>query len=137
MSIGMEMISAVGGRVRGPLFALINRVYPAGGNFTDFTKAVDKMEVCKVVFEGRVTNDRKMIKEWVEMRNGRPAVARQSSGTDTTEVLNIAFPELDDHTTFTEITWDEFFEKLDEKRLAFLYRDQEKNGTISRAYSFL
>jgi hypothetical protein len=48
-------------------------------------------------------------------------------------LLRIDFPEdSEDEEELEEITWDEFFEKFDEKRLAFVYQDRTAAGEPSR-----
>jgi hypothetical protein len=47
-------------------------------------------------------------------------------------VLRIDFPGYSGKDTLAEISWDEFFEKFDEKKLAFLYQEKTATGRPSR-----
>ena len=79
------------------------------------------------------TTDHAKIRKWVEARNGKPARVRSTGEVDDAGVLRIDFPENnDDEEQLEEITWDEFFEKFDEKRLAFVYQDRTAAGEPSR-----
>ena len=87
----------------------------------------------------KVTTDHAKIRKWVEARQGVP-VRVQSTGTgDDVGLLRIDFPERDekDDEQLEEITWDDFFEKFDEKRLAFLYQDKTAAGKKSRFNKFV
>jgi hypothetical protein len=79
------------------------------------------------------TWDHAKIRQWVEARNGKPARVQGTGEADETGLLRIDFPEDNDgEEELEEITWDEFFEKFDEKRLAFVYQDRTAAGEPSR-----
>ena len=79
------------------------------------------------------TTDHSKIREWVEARNGKPARVQGTGEADDAGLLRIDFPDNDDEDEdLEEITWDEFFEKFDEKRLAFVYQDRTAGGEPSR-----
>jgi hypothetical protein len=82
--------------------------------------------------EAKRTTDHRAIKQGAELRQGRPArVAGTGNGGDA-GLLRIDFPEADEaDEALEEISWDEFFEKFDEKRLAFLYEERTKDGAPS------
>ncbi len=87
--------------------------------------------------ESRTTTDHDEIRRWAEERGGRPATV---SGTgDETEpgVLRIYFPGYSAEDTLEEITWDEFLDKFEEKRLAFLYQEETKDGGESRFFKLV
>jgi hypothetical protein len=85
----------------------------------------------------RKTTDHEEIKKWVEARGGRPArVKTTGSGADP-GLLRINFPGYGRRDTLEDISWDEFFEKFDSKKLAFLYQDTLKNGEQSRFFKFV
>jgi hypothetical protein len=86
----------------------------------------------------KVTTDHAKIRKWVESRHGVP-VRVQNSATDVA-ALRIDFPERDekdDEAESEELSWDEFFEKFDEKRLAFVYQDKTAAGLKSRFNKFV
>ena len=58
--------------------------------------------------------------------------------TDDTGLLRIDFPASnDDETELEELTWDEFFEKFDDQRLAFVYQERTAAGARSRLNRFV
>ncbi len=70
-----------------------------------------------------VTTDHVAIRKWAEGKGGKPAaVARTHQGGDV-GIVRIMFPEAPqtEHDALTEISWDEFFEKFEESKLALLY----------------
>jgi hypothetical protein len=79
------------------------------------------------------TTDHEKIRRWAEARNGRPARVQGSGEGNDAGLLRIDFPEdQDEDEGLEEITWEEFFEKFDEKRLAFLYQERTASGERSR-----
>lgn len=73
--------------------------------------------------EAATTTDHEVIRKWVEERDGRPAKVDVSGDGG---ILRIDFgkPEED----LTEISWDEFFEIFEERKLAFLHQDKTSKG---------
>ena len=70
----------------------------------------------------KTTTDRETIRKWAEERGGRPAAVRSThgSGEGGTGIIRIEFPDApnarDDN--LEEISWEEFFEKFEESKLA-------------------
>lgn len=86
------------------------------------------------------TTDHSTIRQWAEARNGTPARVQGTGSSDDAGLLRIDFPEKDsaeDDDALEEITWDEFFEKFDEKRLAFVYQERTASGEQSRFNQFV
>ncbi|HET7609157.1 MAG TPA: hypothetical protein VFL84_10810, partial [Gammaproteobacteria bacterium] len=78
------------------------------------------------------------IRQWAEARNGKPARVQGTGDGDDAGLLRIDFPEEhEDEERLEEISWDEFFEKFDEKRLAFVYQDKTAAGKPSRFNKFV
>ena len=87
--------------------------------------------------DARKTTDHDEIRHWVEERNGKPAsVPGTSKADEDVGLLRIDFVENDDE-SLDEISWDEFFEKFEEKQLAFLYQEQKANGEPSTFNKFV
>ena len=64
--------------------------------------------------------------------------AGTATGTgDAPGILRIDFPGYGEDDALHEISWDDFFRKFDEKRLAFLYQDHLKDGSPSRFSKFV
>jgi hypothetical protein len=77
------------------------------------------------------TTDHEAIRQWVEERNGTPASVPGTAKGEDVGLVRIDFAEDDEEAALEAISWDEFFEKFEEKQLAFLYQDQQANGEPS------
>ncbi|SRR5579884_1880515 len=86
--------------------------------------------------ESKTTTDHRTIRKWVEERGGHPATVR-GTGDDEAGVLRIDFPGYSGKDRLEEISWDEWFEKFDEKQLAFLYQDKMRDGEESRFFKLV
>ncbi|QRK11454.1 hypothetical protein JQX13_16090 [Archangium violaceum] len=69
----------------------------------------------------RVTIDHEEIRNWAEARCGRPSVVTGTGKGDETGILRIDFPGYAGRGTLEPITWDEFFAKFEESKLALVY----------------
>jgi hypothetical protein len=82
--------------------------------------------------DARTTTDHHEIRQWVEERNGNPAsVPGTSKGGKDVGLVRIDFAEDGDDDRLDEISWDEFFDRFEERQLAFLYQEQKANGEPS------
>jgi hypothetical protein len=83
--------------------------------------------------EAKSTTDHQKIKSWVEERGGKPAAVKGTgSGGDDPGVLRIDFPGYTGEESLEQITWEQFFDKFEKERLAFLYQEETKEGNKSR-----
>ncbi|AYM66034.1 hypothetical protein G6L68_22980 [Agrobacterium fabrum] len=73
--------------------------------------------------ESVTTTDHDEIRQWVEQRDGHPAKVDVSGDGG---ILRIDFGEPED--TLTEISWEEFFEIFEDRKLAFLHQDKKSDG---------
>ncbi len=87
--------------------------------------------------ESKTTTDHDEIRRWTEERGGRPATVKGTGNGDEIGVLRVDFPGYGDEDSLREISWEEFFQKFDEKDLAFLYQDEMKSGEESRFFKFV
>jgi hypothetical protein len=86
------------------------------------------------------TRDHATIRAWAEARNGRPALVRRAGDPDDANPLRIDFPDKEQAETedeLEELSWDEFFEKFDEKGFTFVYQDTTAAGAPSRFNEFV
>jgi hypothetical protein len=83
------------------------------------------------------TTDHDTIRKWAEERNGKPATVKSTKSKDDAGILRINFPGYSGEDSLEEISWDEFFEKFDEKHLKFLYQDETAGGKESRFFKFI
>jgi len=85
--------------------------------------------------EARQTTNHDEIRRWAEEREGRPATVADTAGQDEgAGVLRIAFR---DDSGLEDIGWDQFFEKFDDEKLAFLYQDRTEDGGLSRFFKLV
>jgi hypothetical protein len=81
------------------------------------------------------TTNHDEIRRWVESRGGHPASVRGTAERDEhAGLLRIRFRDDED---LEDVEWDEFFDKFDEEKLAFLYQDQTTDGGKSRFFKFV
>ena len=78
--------------------------------------------------EGVVTTDHTLIRRWVEERGGQPACVRGTGDADDVGLLRIDFPGGMGAESLQPISWDEFFDKFDERKLAFLHHQPTRDG---------
>ncbi|MEL6855114.1 MAG: hypothetical protein AAFO83_08375 [Cyanobacteria bacterium J06607_13] len=81
--------------------------------------------------DSRQTTDHDKIKSWVEERNGHPAAVESTSSDGDVGLIRIEFPK-GDSDDLEKISWDDFFEKFEESKLAFLYQEETSDGEKSR-----
>jgi hypothetical protein len=83
------------------------------------------------------TTDHDEIRKWAEARGGKPATVKRTESDGEAGVLRIDFPGYSGAGSLEEISWDEFFQKFDEKNLAFLYQDTISSGEESRFFKLV
>ena len=82
--------------------------------------------------DAKVTTDHAKIRTWVEERGGTPAAVKGTGSADDPGVLRIDFPGYTGDESLKPITWEQFFDKFEKERLAFLYQEETKEGGESR-----
>jgi hypothetical protein len=85
----------------------------------------------------KTTTDHTVIRTWAEERGGKPVTVRGTGGDDEPGVLRIDFPGGAGSDRLEEISWDEWFEKFDEKNLAFLYQEEKASGEESTFFKLV
>ena len=68
-----------------------------------------------------VTIDHEEIRQWAELRCGRPSMVTGTGEKGHAGILRIDFPGYGGRGTLEPISWDEFFEKFEENNLALVY----------------
>jgi hypothetical protein len=81
-----------------------------------------------------ITTDHNKIREWVEERDGRPAVVRATKDGGN-GLLRIDFADHDEEVE--EVSWDQFFKIFDDNNLAFLYQEEAASGGLSHFFKFI
>jgi len=82
--------------------------------------------------ESKTTTDHEKIRHWVEERGGKPASVKSTmEGKEEPGLLRIHFPGYSKDGALADISWNEFFEKFEKEKLAFLYQEQMADGETS------
>ena len=82
--------------------------------------------------ESHTTTDHDQIRRWAETRNGVPATVKGTpAGGEHAGLLRIYFPEYSEKESLLKISWEDFFEKFEEQKLALLYQERTKEGDLS------
>ncbi len=77
------------------------------------------------------TTDHDTIRKWVEARRGHPSRVKQEDADEKGGgILRIDFGKPEEN--LEKISWEEFFETFDERKLAFLHQDETADGELSR-----
>ena len=80
----------------------------------------------------RKTRDRDTIERWASARGGVPASV-PGTQRDGAGIIRIHFPEYEASADELEqISWNDFFDKLERESLALLYQEATRDGEISR-----
>jgi ferritin-like metal-binding protein YciE len=82
---------------------------------------------------GNMTTDHDEIQRWAEERGGKPACVQGTGGKGDIGMLRIEFPGKPNakDAKLQPISWDDFFEKFDERGLALVYQDKTARGQKS------
>jgi hypothetical protein len=80
----------------------------------------------------RILIDHDEIRRWAEERGAVPARVKGTGGSNDVGILRLHFPEYSqDDEKLEEISWDEFFDEFDRKKLALLVEDRTHEGQRS------
>jgi hypothetical protein len=86
--------------------------------------------------ESKKTTNHEEIRRWVEERGGWPATVKGTAGKgDEAGILRIRFTEGGE--TLERISWEAFFDKFEEQKLAFLYQERTQSGEVSRFFKLV
>ena len=77
------------------------------------------------------TTDHEEIRRWAEERGGQPARVKGTGDDNDPGVLRIDFLGGADEDALEHISWDEWFEKFDENRLAAILQERKSDGEPS------
>jgi hypothetical protein len=83
------------------------------------------------------TTDHDEIRRWVEEHDGKPVTVRGTGDGDDAGVLRIDFPGGAGEDQLEPTSWDEWFEKFDANKLAFLYQQEKASGEDSTFFKLV
>jgi Rho termination factor, N-terminal domain len=84
--------------------------------------------------EGRslATTHHEVIKQWAEERGGTPATVDGTEHGDHLGVLRLDFGG--DSENLRQVSWEEWFDTFDARRLNFIYQEQRSDGSPSNFF---
>jgi hypothetical protein len=71
------------------------------------------------------------IRKWAEERGGKPACVRGTGGKNDVGMLRLDFPGYTGEDKLQPISWEDWFEKFDERKLALVYQEETAAGEKS------
>jgi hypothetical protein len=86
--------------------------------------------------EANVTTDHATIRRWAEERRAHPATVKATRRESEPGLLRLDF-EPGEQDALARLSWEEFFDKFDDEKLAFLYQDKTDDGAVSRFHQFI
>ncbi|MCM3661502.1 hypothetical protein M3148_10955 [Georgenia satyanarayanai] len=87
--------------------------------------------------ETSTTTDHDEIRRWVEEHDGKPASVRGTEGGDTAGILRIDFPGGAGTDDLEHISWEDWFAKFEDQKLAFLYQEHKASGEDSTFFKLV
>lgn len=81
----------------------------------------------------KTTRDHNEIRKWAEARGAVPAEVKGTERDGEAGILRLEFPNAPNRndSELEEISWDDFFQKFDERGLELVYQDQTAEGAKS------
>jgi ferritin-like metal-binding protein YciE len=79
----------------------------------------------------RTLTDHNEIRQWAEERGAKPACVRGTGGKEDIGMLRLDFPGYSGAQSLESISWDDWLEKFDERRLSLLVQDETSAGEKS------
>ncbi|MDB6026957.1 MAG: 1,4-alpha-glucan branching enzyme [Verrucomicrobiales bacterium] len=115
-----------------------SRAKPAGRATKKSGTATRRAAPGKTAGQSQSTTDHETIRQWAESRGGTPtSVKGTARSKEHVGLLRIDFPGFSGEGTLEPVEWDEWFERFDESKLAFLYQDKTKDGKQSRFFKLV
>lgn len=91
------------------------------------------LNIILMVKDTNSTSDHDEIQQWIEDREGVPAMVRTEGSGEG--MLRVDFGDSEEN--LMEISWAEFFRLFDEQALAFVYESEGEDGEISMFYALV
>jgi hypothetical protein len=79
----------------------------------------------------KTTQDHDEIQRWAEERGGKPSHVKRTGSAEDIGILRIDFPGYSGEDTLEPISWEQWFEKFDDRKLALLYQEETAGGERS------
>lgn len=82
--------------------------------------------------KSRILTNHDEIRKWAEARGGHPARVKRTGGGDDVGMIRIDFPGYSGEQSLEPISWEQWFEKFEEKDLALVVENQSPEGDKAR-----
>lgn len=79
----------------------------------------------------QTTTDHETIRRWAEERGAYPACVRGTGEGDDPGIIRLDFPGYGGEESLEEISWDAWFRKFEDQRLALIYQERTDSGDES------
>jgi hypothetical protein len=79
----------------------------------------------------RVLTNHEEIQKWAEARSARPACVKGTEDKEGSCLLRLDFPGFTGEESLEPIAWDQWFQILDQRKLALIVEDKMADGTPS------
>jgi hypothetical protein len=86
--------------------------------------------------KSKTTTNHEEIRRWVEQHDGTPAAVKDTGGADDPGILRINLPG-GAQESLEEMSWDEWFSKFEDNKLAFLYQEEKASGEDSTFFKLV
>jgi hypothetical protein len=111
---------------------------PASSKTLKYARVVNSPDELEQVESGDnlVTTNHDVIRKWAEERGAVPAVVAgtEHPETGTLGVLRFDFPPHGDDDRIRHVSWDEWFETFDRRRLNFIFQETRADGRQSNFF---
>lgn len=88
--------------------------------------------------ESQTTTDHDEIRKWIESRGGKPATVKGTANSgEQAGLLRVDMPGGATSPPLEPLSWDDFFQKFDEEKLAFLFQEKTAEGKQSHFCKFV
>jgi len=77
------------------------------------------------------TTDHEEIRRWAEDRGAKPSCVRGTGSRNDIGMLRLDFPGYTGEDKLEAVSWDDWFEKFDERKLALVYQETTADGEKS------
>jgi len=81
--------------------------------------------------ESKITTDHEEIRRWAEERGAQPACVKGTGAEGDIGMLRLDFPGFSGEDSLQHISWDDWFQKFDERNLALLHQEKTARGQKS------
>jgi hypothetical protein len=82
-------------------------------------------------YSSKYTTDHEEIRRWAEERGAHPACVKGTGGEGDIGMLRLDFPGYSGEQSLQPISWDDWFEKFDERNLALVFQEETSSGERS------